>query len=368
MARILIASPNRNAYSETFIRAHIEHLGDVAAVLTDGAPPTRDAQGRPLLTNGLLHRAWRKVTGTSPEQALQQAIADRIRQERVQVVLAEYGTSGDALLPACRATGVPLVAHFHGIDAFHEDLLAKHRRYAALFADAAAVVVVSREMEAQLLHMGCPRARLHYNCYGVDPARFAPVDAARSDKRFVSVGRFVDKKAPHLTVLAFHRAWQQDPAIRSTFIGDGPLLESTVRLARALGLADAITFTGALPHEQVAEHMAGARAFVQHSVVSFRNDHEGTPLSVLEAMARALPVVATRHGGITDVVEEGASGLLCDEGDVDAMAADLLRLAADPAHAASMGARGRRLVEERYTQKHSIARLRTILDEAAQHR
>ena len=60
-------------------------------------------------------------------------------------------------------------------------------------------------------------------------------------------------------------------------------------------------------------------------------DAQGTPLAVLEAMACGLPVVATRHAGIPDVVEEGVSGLLSEEGDLDAMAQHLLRLAGDPA-------------------------------------
>ncbi len=365
MPRLLIASPNRDAYSETFIRAHIDRLGEVVTVLTDGAPPTRDASGQPLVPMSTSARLVRKLTRTTHGAALEKAIAQRMRKDRVEVVLAEYGTSGEALLPVCRSLGVPLVVHFHGIDAFHDDLLRKHRKYAATFAGAAAVVVVSREMEAQLLALGCPREKLHYNCYGIDVAQFGAVDPGAADEHFIAVGRFVDKKAPHLTVLAFHKAWSQDPAMRLTYIGDGPLQESTVRLARALGLQDAITFTGALTHKEVADHMARARAFVQHSVISFRNDHEGTPLSILEAMSRALPVVSTRHGGINDVVEHGASGYLCAEGDVDAMASHLLELAAAPDRARSMGLRGRARVEAEHTLQGSISALRSIIHRAA---
>ncbi|MBK6754974.1 MAG: glycosyltransferase [Flavobacteriales bacterium] len=68
---------------------------------------------------------------------------------------------------------------------------------------------------------------------------------------------------------------------------------------------------------------------MQHSIATAKNDREGTPVAVLEAMASALPVVATRHAGIADAIEDGRSGLLSG-GDVPAMAANLVRIRKDP--------------------------------------
>ena len=86
------------------------------------------------------------------------------------------------------------------------------------------------------------------------------------------------------------------------------------------------TLCGVRTPEEVAGLMRSSRAFVQHSVVTANGDSEGTPLAVLEAMASGLPVVATRHAGIADVVAHGERGLLSAEGDVETMAAHLLRL------------------------------------------
>ena len=83
--------------------------------------------------------------------------------------------------------------------------------------------------------------------------------------------------------------------------------------------------------------MARARVFVQHSVVAEDGDHEGLPLAILEAGAHGLPVVATRHAGIPDAVREETDGFLVDEGDVQAMAVAMYRLAQDAALAARMG-------------------------------
>ena len=80
----------------------------------------------------------------------------------------------------------------------------------AVGAEAAAVVVVSREMETHLLELGFPRERLHYNVYGVDVERFTPAAPDQAPPHFFGVGRFSDKKAPHLTLLAFARALGAD--------------------------------------------------------------------------------------------------------------------------------------------------------------
>lgn len=363
--RIAIISPNRNVWSETFIANHIAHLPGVELVLTDGHLPRRDRDGAPLIAPTLLKRVLQRAKNQGPEDLLRSTIARRLERARLDVVLAEYGPTGEAMAPICRAMGIPLVVHFHGIDAFHEKLLKASAGYARMIREAAAIVVVSREMERQLLQLGCPREKLHYSCYGIDVERFTPASAADAPKRFLAVGRFVDKKAPHLTLMAFKRAWQEDQALRLTMAGTGPLWESTKQLARAEGMGDAVEFTGVLDPEQVAGRMRTVRGFVQHSVVTAENDHEGTPLSILEAMASALPVIATRHGGIPDVVEHEVTGLLCDERDVDAMARHILRTASDPALAARLGSAGRERVLHDHRLEDSLKRLHGILEEAA---
>jgi hypothetical protein len=91
-----------------------------------------------------------------------------------------------------------------------------------------------------------------------------------------------------------------------------------------------VEFTGRLPHAEVAAALRGARALVQHSMATPEVKCEGTPVSVMEAGASGLPVVATRNGGIPDVVLDGRTGFLVEEGDVAAMAGRMIELARDP--------------------------------------
>ncbi|MFZ1689157.1 MAG: glycosyltransferase [Flavobacteriales bacterium] len=362
--RTIIVSPNRDAWSETFIRTHIERLPGEHLVLTDGFLPKRFESGEEIMATGSLSHLLRSIrlrTGSTWHKEHLRTLTTLVRTIDPQVVLAEYGPTGAAMLPVCRAVSVPLVVHFHGVDAFSTKLLREQDNYTDLLQQAAAIVVVSHEMERQMISLGASPERVHYNCYGIDLQHFMLGSSHALDKRFVAIGRFVEKKAPQLTLAAFHKAWRQDSTLRLSMIGDGPLLERCGALAREQGMADAVEFTGVLQHEEVAERLRDARAFVQHSIISGDNDHEGTPLAVLEAMASGVPVIATRHAGIPDVVEHGVQGLLCDEHDVDAMASNMLVLARDPQLAMEMGKAGRANVEAHYTVERSIAGLHRIL-------
>jgi glycosyltransferase involved in cell wall biosynthesis len=283
----------------------------------------------------------------------------------VEVVLAEYGPTGVAVLDACARAAIPLVVHLHGFDAYHRPTLDRYAEgYARLFREAAAIVAVSREMEQVLLSLGAPRDRLFYNPYGVDVSIFSGGDPATAGPIFVAVGRFVEKKAPDLVVLAFAEVRRACPEARLIMVGDGPLWGATQHLARALNVADAIEFLGPRPHAEVAAIMRRARAFVQHSVVAADGDAEGTPVAVLEAGATGLPVIATRHGGIPDVVLSGDTGFLVDERDIGAMAGHMIQLATHPLLADRLGRAARQRICAEFSASRATETLLQILEAA----
>jgi glycosyltransferase involved in cell wall biosynthesis len=292
-------------------------------------------------------------------------LAKRIRKERPDVVLAEYGIMAAEILEPCERARVPLVVHFHGFDAHQTDFIERYDRYRAVFRYAKALVVVSRAMERQLIALGAPPGKVIYNCYGVDLERFVPGDPAAAGPQFLAVGRFTEKKAPHLTIRAFRLVLDQRPEARLVMVGQGALWATCRSLVDELGMAHAVDLCGIRTPSEIAAMLRASRAFVQHSVVTASNDMEGTPLAVLEAMATAVPVISTRHAGIIDVVEEGVRGYLCDEHDVAAMAADMVRLIDDPERARSMGRAGRAYVEAHHRVEVQVEALQGILEQAA---
>lgn len=366
--RIALASPAENAWSETFIAAHIDRLNKVELLFSGGVPPRNASRGGPLVRSVGLASYWDRLVGKwsggLPGLA-RGRLEQRLREFLPDVVLAEYGNMGAEIVEACAKAGVPLVVHFHGFDAHRTDYIARYGNYRELFSYAIALVVVSRAMEAQLLAIGAPREKVVYNCYGIDVQRFVPGRPDLAPPHFLAIGRFAEKKAPQLTIRAFAKVVAQRPQARLTMVGQGRLWEACHQLVKELGLQGSVDLCGVKKPDEIVGLLHVSRAFVQHSVVTASNDHEGTPLAVLEAMATGVPVVATRHAGIADVVEHGVRGLLCAEHDVDGMAAGMLRLVDDPALAGAMGAAGRAYTERAHRVEVQVGNLQRILERAA---
>lgn len=140
-------------------------------------------------------------------------------------------------------------------------------------------------------------------------------------------------------------------------VGDGPLLASARRLSASLGLDERISFLGFREPSAVAALLRTARAFVQHSVTAGDGDREGMPVAVIEAQMAGLPVIATRHSGITEVVADQVSGLLVEEGDVPGMGGALLQLAIHPERAGQLGREAQIRAQARFSR---VACLRSL--------
>lgn len=359
--RICIITTNKGAYSETFIRNHIRELPFEKSVLYGGQSAiTNWDTDRPLVPS-LVTKLLNK---TAPRQAVWLStyrLARFLKRKKIRLVLAEFGPVGEHVLDACRQAKVPLVVHFHGDDAHAEAFLTRYGRYQRLLTYAAAVVAVSQPMAAQLVSLGFPTAKVHRIPYGIDTAFFTPGNPETTKPHFVAVGRFVDKKAPHLTILAFSRALAQVPNATLTLIGTGPLLLSCKTLAKALQITEQVRFRGVCPPEEVRQTLHHARAFVMHSLTPETGNQEGTPLSILEASAMGLPVVSTRHAGIPEAVVDGKTGFLVDECDINGMADRMVALAQRPELAQQLGQAGRQHIQESYNLATQINKLADLI-------
>jgi len=365
VCQVLLKAPGP---SETFFQTTARSLP--ASVSVFHGPLVAYQDGRPVLSQSLAPRAARKVfrmsTGRAWSWEATASFAVAIRRSRADVVLAEYGATGVLVLDACARTKRPLVVRFHGYDAsvrsVIDSLLLSYRK---LFAQSAAIVAVSQAMRMRLIELGAPAEKVHHTPCGVDVTLFSRVAPDRAGPSFLTVGRFVEKKAPHLTLLAFEQVAQAVPEATLTMIGDGPLLGACRDLARAMGLGQRVEFLGWLPHDAIGDHLKKARALIQHSVQAESGDAEGTPVAVLEAGAAGLPVIATRHGGIPDVVEHGRTGLLVEERDVNATRDAMIQLALDPALAARLGEAAADRIRAQYSSQETGRLLYNILAQAA---
>jgi len=383
---LCIIHPNKFAYSETFIHNHILHLPAKVHVLygslsTEELMISTDSGSDQLLVPSFFRRAetlkrllmqllspvdkkvshnlYKKLSPLSTRY-----LSKFLTKQKVRAVLAEYGPTGAAAMDACRMAKVPLIVHFHGYDAHRKDITTSYKNlYRQMFDQASAIVAVSHKMEKQLIKLGAPPDKIYYNIYGVETDRFKATDPSKNPPHFLAVGRFVDKKAPYLTIMAFKELLGHFPSARLIMVGDGPLLETCIHLSKALKLSNSIEFTGPLKHDKVAMLMQRSRAFVQHSITPDSGDSEGTPVSLLEACASGLPVISTRHAGIKDIIIENNVGFLVDEFDIQQMANHMIALSQQPELALNLGKNGRAHILNHLTMEKSIDNLWKLISD-----
>ena len=355
--------------SMTFILSHAQALGRYAPVYA-GAHRVR---GLPLPEGRVVTANGGGVTGRLEEFLFRRygvagRLARGLRAFGPKVVHAHFGQSGPAALALADALRVPLVLTYHGQDATIIDEQARRswrgREYlrgrARVMERAGLIIAVSDFIRGRLLAKGYPAGKVVTFRNGIDLESFRYSDAPR-EPFAVFIGRFVEKKGGEYLLRALGRLREQGRGVRGVLIGDGPLRPELEALARAVG-AD-VEFTGFLSPSQVQERVGGASVVVVPSVTAVDGDSEGLPTVILEAQARGTPVVATRHAGNAEGVQEGRSALLVDERDVAGLAEAIRWFIDHPEAVVRFGLAGRRFVEAGFDIRRQAAGLEQFYDQ-----
>ena len=249
---------------------------------------------------------------------------------------------------AAKALNIPLVTTLHlgSVDELplpqRLPVLAYERIFGRTIIQASEqLIAVSQAVADYTRRLGASPEKTRVQPNAVDTNAFRPsASKAQRPPRVAFVGRLIQNKGPHYLMAAIPQMLAHRPDTEFWFIGDGPMRACLEQTAQNLGVAPNVRFLGV--REDVAALLADSDIFVRPSLM------EGMPLTVLEAMACGLPVVATPVGGTAELVIEGETGLLVPPRNVEALAGALQRLIDSPALRAQLGANGRRLVEADY--------------------
>ncbi len=351
LQRLLVFAPTRRAASETFVRANLAGLPfEIQAYFGDEYPwnqPARLAYGLAVLCSKACTHLGLLRLASWPAAVVARVL---IARHRPDLVLAEFGFHAVRVMEAAPVMEVPLVVHFRGSDLSAQNKLGLLRgRYRRLMRLVAGLICKSQPMSQTLQALGAPADRILISASGANSHLFYGSSPAAAPPVCLAVGRFVDKKGPLHTI----RAFAGQPLGQLWMVGEGPLLAEAKVLVGQLDLGQRIRFLGVCSQAEVAALMRQARGFVQHSLVAPDGDSEGNPVAVMEAQLSGLPVVATRHAGIPEVVIDGETGLLVEEGDIRGMSVAIERLLQDPGLCTQLGAAGRCHVEQGFTlEKH----------------
>jgi len=262
---------------------------------------------------------------------------------------------------AGRLCGKPVVTTIHSRNVSPMDIEV-HR------AAGTHVSVVCKHSYFHALSMGVNAAQLSCIPNGVDTEVFKPGQAADADLRrhfgmddgaplIGFVGRLSVEKGPEVFLRSVLLMRSALPAARFVMVGDGPMREQLAQFIDRFGLADCV-------------HLAGLRddmpaIYRQLDAVVSTSNSEALPLALMEAMASGLPIVATRVGGVPDLVEQGSTGWLVGPRDFEGVASQVMRLFGVPGVARQMGRQARTRALERFSIGDNVERTAELLTRLA---
>ncbi|CAN5376622.1 hypothetical protein BH23GEM4_BH23GEM4_15140 [soil metagenome] len=268
-------------------------------------------------------------------------------------------------LAAKAAAGTPLVSTFFGVELtwLESDLPFLRPLLRRIVRRSDAVTAISSYTAAKLA-AAVPGVRPAIIPFGAATESRAAAKASREPRTggfaLLFVGRLVERKGVAVLLEAMARL---SADVQLAIVGDGPEREALHAQAERLDLTKRVLFEGYVRQDDLERHFAACDALVLPAVIDAKGDTEGLGVVLLEAMSYGKPVVASRAGGIVDIVRDGRNGLLVRPGDATALAAAIAALRDDPERAAALGAQGRQDVEREFSWEAIVDRLTAVYEE-----
>lgn len=281
----------------------------------------------------------------------------------------QYGTNSGILSLLKKVGFEPsLVVSFHGHDAFFpiNGFITNNGYYDNLFKYGDLVVVNTPYLAEILIELGCPEKILKIIPVGVDTDFFYPKKIIRNDQitRLITVGRLNIVKGHIYAFQAVRKLKLEGINVELTVVGEGPERQNLEGYIRDNNLTDSIVLVGSKSREEIRELLWENDIFLLSSV-SLHNGKstETQGLVTIEAMACGLPVVVFDSGGVKYTLEDGISGFICNEYDIDCMSTKIKTLVNDNNILIEMGNQANYFANKKYSQKMLNAEWQTIYNE-----
>lgn len=315
--------------SETFILAQMRALKQYEAVLCGlerTEPSLALRPGTLLLTNATSKYASMRAklyrqTGIAPQ------FHQRVAAVQPDLIHAHFGSGGLTAMPMARQLRIPLLVTIHGGDITVRG--GKAEMYKRLSDQAALVICVSEFIRERALEAGFESDKLVVHHIGIDREHFALTAPLERSKRVLFIGRLVEKKGCEYLLRAMQLVQRDHPDAELTILGDGPLRPELEAVAQELGIH--CDFKGFQSPAVVRDTLQKTRLVCVPSVTAANGDSEGLPTVIAEAQAMGIPVVASIHSGIPEILIDGETGILAPERDFEGLAKGISVLLGDAA-------------------------------------
>ncbi|BCM92239.1 N-acetyl-alpha-D-glucosaminyl L-malate synthase [Abditibacteriota bacterium] len=351
MTFVQYITPSRVGGAETYfleLCAFLAKRGHRVIVVTKRDSTLRAEADKLLNPLGVQVLGWHTCGKFDPRTLLR--LVRLIRRERAALINTHLTTASWVGAWAARLAGVPSIAWIHGRDK------------KTWFQFAGRLIAVANSVREYLVEQGVPEQKIDLLYYGVDVRRFVPPtdqekrDAKQSfdlapDARTISVVASLIERKGHRFLLDAVANLPAD--LQLLFAGEGVLEEPLRAQVKTLGLENRVHFLG---FQRDVERVLAAT-----DILCLPSLKEGLPISIMEAQARAVTVVAARTAGIPEVVREGETGFICEPGDVKSLRLALKRALENPDISKQIGMRARNFIEANFDREACLTRVETYL-------
>jgi colanic acid/amylovoran biosynthesis glycosyltransferase len=272
--------------------------------------------------------------------------------DRYNIIFCHYGRNGlkANLLKNLGVIQGKIVVVFHGYDISSYIEIHGKNIYDRLFDRVELLQPISQHWQKKLISLGCNSDRIQVHRMGIDCSKFQYQIRQTNPSIFhlVSIARLVEKKGLQYSIQAVAKLIPHRPNLQYQIVGDGILKAELQQLIEELNVSNNIKLLGWKTQQEISTIMKDADILLAPSVTSQDGNCEGIPMCLMEAMAKGLPVISTYHSGIPELIEDGRSGYLLPEREINDLASKIEHLILNPELRLTMGQAGRQKIETEY--------------------
>ncbi len=335
MKKILVLQPNYNAISEVWLNRMTEQLQDYIIAIWANNPSENQWKNKIPVFNllkprySIFERVLRRINpriATLPRVLIEKQMAYWFITS--DIVLIHYITTAVEFINVVKKNKKNFFVHVHGYDIFlnttdingqlcfspdYEQKILELSNYVTFIAN-------SEYTKKKILSVGISESKVKIKYFGV-PNQELKLKKENKTINILFLGRLVDFKRPDIVIKAFIRACEKGMDGQLMVAGDGEFRVTCELLKRESVFSDRITMLGAVNYLQAEELYKWADIYSMHSSMGiFSNNEEAFGVSMIEAMSYGLPVVTANGGAVNEVVENGVTGVIVKQNDIEAHA------------------------------------------------
>ncbi|MBI4019247.1 MAG: glycosyltransferase [Candidatus Aenigmarchaeota archaeon] len=339
--------------SETFIYSQVKNAKRYSPIIL-AAQSTKHFPEAKIYSLSTAERIGLKVFGLS------KTFQSAIEHEGIKIIHSHFGMAGRAIVAIKKKAAIPMITSFYGYDCYGFPEKSPNG-YNELFKQGELFLALGNHMKDRLISLGCPPDKIKIHHLGVKNEKYIQ-RKKKSRIFFLSVARFVEKKGLEYVIKAFLEV-RKNIHCELRIVGNGPLEKRLKTIAAGYPDIKFIdNFSSLEPRTIVRNEMLSADVFVLPSIRASNGDMEGTPVTLMEASSLSLPCISTLHSDIPEIIDDGKTGFLVPEKDIEKLADRMKELALDAKKRIAFGRAANRKIKREFNEKVQAGKLEKLYD------